>query len=318
MQLRLLPALISLAGPPACGDDNAGPCDGLQRVSTFAESQTRYPVAGLASDRDYVYWTEAQGATVYRRAKLGGTIEVLASDSGSAHDLVVDELSVYWLTGEGAIHAVDKATRVMREVLPGFPCVTQEDCYASLRGIDEVLVRWNSDNRAIEQIAKSDGSSTIIGYTSWGGIAVDAQYIYWTDVNAPQPFAAVSLRVMRVERQAGQPDVVAELGDALPVETKLDAGSVYVAALTRVDGIGQISGIASNGDALFFAEGDELTVTFAVDTGRVYYETNSTIVRASVAESTPEPLACVDDAPVVMVADEGLYWGAREVSRTDE
>jgi hypothetical protein len=74
---------------------------------------------GLALDDTHVYWAEWATATVNRRAKAGGLIEVLARDERDINRLVIDATRVYWV-GADHIASVAKGGGPVSVLVPTF------------------------------------------------------------------------------------------------------------------------------------------------------------------------------------------------------
>lgn len=137
---------------------------------------------GMALDDTHVYWTSLSGArSVKRRAKAGGTVEILASSPLDPQALAVDDRAVYWTTVNG------------REVMRWLKQSRSSSSFARGSGglaLDRGHVYWT---RGIDEYggpaglgrkAKTGGEVELLGDARTDylaqQVASDGEQVYWT------------------------------------------------------------------------------------------------------------------------------------------
>ncbi len=143
----------------------------------------------IAVDTTNVYWTIA--ATVFRAPKAGGPPITLTDGNAldNDYDLAVDDTNVYWLEENGSgVGSLSKAPKT-----GGPPVALVTNIAAQAIAFDDTNVYWTdpgpldpsggfSGPGAIMSVPKSGGASVSLAggqRSSVGGIAVDADAVYW-------------------------------------------------------------------------------------------------------------------------------------------
>lgn len=212
---------------------------------------------GLAIDATSVYWTNA--GSVMRVPIGGGAIATLAA--AAARDIAVDSTAVYW---------TDSST-VMRVPLAGGNPTTLATGLASpgVIAVDDTHLYW-SDNVAgtITRAALDGGSPTVLATgQSPSAIAVDAESVYWTNVNGDAPGAAV----MKVAIAGGSVTTLAS-GIQGPWGMAVDATDVYWTTEFTVRSVPKGGGSVAD---VFRSDASDGPIGVAVDATSVYWTDSS-------------------------------------------
>jgi hypothetical protein len=135
----------------------------------------------IAVDATNVYWTDQSAGTVMQLAKAGGAPIALASGQGAPTGLAIDATSVYFT------NASLNGT-VQRVPIGGGPITTIASGQSNPGEIvvDDANVYWKTGNAdgAIVKAPVAGGTPTTlvpIGWPSVFGMALDSQYLYWTN-----------------------------------------------------------------------------------------------------------------------------------------
>jgi hypothetical protein len=139
----------------------------------------------IATDSDYVYFTEYSGGTVNRIPKLGGARQTLVSGENYPWRLVVDGSYVYYIVHEGGLVKRVPKDGGPSEILASvqthpWDLVTDSDyVYFTVRDGPGL---WDDPNGYVARVAKSGDSVQVLAYAQHpNGIAIDSNYVYFTE-----------------------------------------------------------------------------------------------------------------------------------------
>ena len=135
---------------------------------------------GVAVDPQHLFWTD--GASI-GRSNLDGTganQQFIGVGQGAADYLAVDDRYLYWSNGA----EIGRANLDGSDVIPGFINLRGDDVGGL--AVDSSHIYWADRTHGTIGRANLDGSgvnsSFITGATNATDVAVDGQYVYWTQI----------------------------------------------------------------------------------------------------------------------------------------
>ena len=226
-----------------------------------------------AADNTGVYWVSGEGGGgigLLEHVPLEGgssTILVMGSapDMGEVGDIALDDTNVYW----GGFSDVWTMPRGGGQ--PVMVCQFLDGSSPSSIVVDETTVYMNNNVGTLLAVPKTGGTPVTLANqvsqtSSTGRLAVDSNYVYWTD-----PFAGT---VERVAKTGGSVTTIAS-GQNSPLGIAVSGGNVYWTTAywtTYMDG-SIVKVAASGGVPTTIAWGQQGATEIAVDDTSVYWVT---------------------------------------------
>jgi hypothetical protein len=137
--------------------------------------------AGMAIDRQNLYWTVRDGAStrgdVLQVPLAGGAVSTLAQGEGMPQGIAADDAAVYWANNQsGEIRKLTHAGGAITTLTAG-------EMLPTVLAIDEASVYWSALG-GLRKVAKSGGTAVTLAATRAFDIKLDATSVYWTDGTA--------------------------------------------------------------------------------------------------------------------------------------
>jgi hypothetical protein len=207
------PAAFALGGSIAVDAANAYwangnyPAGAVTSVPTAGGSPAQLATAnepvGVAVDAQNLYFSTFGSSaspvgTIVEQPLAGGPAITLATGLATVGPIAIDASNVYWTDRFGAVSAVQIGGGSMRTLVPAqytLPANTILDDYPVAIAVDAGVVYWTSEPldpsqpATIESVAGAGGATTTIATLSSAprGLAVDADYVYWSDLGPSSP-----------------------------------------------------------------------------------------------------------------------------------
>jgi len=152
------------------------PLEGGSPTVLIAESGSTQSIWGVAVDAEFVYWTDSIAGTLQKVPLAGGPATVVCSLEGGASALAIQGKNLYWL---------DNANLWKVPVGGGAPELiaagADNDVGYDL-AVDETNAYWTTWKGQVFRMPLDGGEPRGMAHGSAPQeIAVDAEYIYWTD-----------------------------------------------------------------------------------------------------------------------------------------
>jgi len=183
--------------------------------------------AGLAVDAEYLYWIDQDHGTVNRLPLAGGSASIVASGLVTPGGLALKAGTLYLSDAAGDLLSVPASGGSVTTLFagPGLPANTIVEQYSPPIVADDHNVYFSVcyQQVGLYRIPLSNGSApTLLANACAGGMAVDADQVYWIDQ---------SNRVSSVPIAGGSPRVVwtldTSLAGGLSAGPVVDATNVY-------------------------------------------------------------------------------------------
>ncbi|MFH2120228.1 MAG: DUF5050 domain-containing protein [Pseudomonadota bacterium] len=282
----LLPSLLCLDGTYVYWTD-AGTGGAVKKVSlnggtplTLTSGLPHGGGTGITVDGASIYWAATSGSgngNIYKMPIEGGAITTLAF-ANQPYDIAVDVNSVYWAEkngGSSGSNAIRKVPINGGTVIP----LTTDGTLHGVMATDEnyIYLRYQDANSAIWKISKvnKNGGSVIdlaaIVENTPTGIAVDANYVYWSAVVGLVP-GSITGSIKRVPINGGMVDTIAS-GLRDPERIVIDNNYIYFTEYAMLQpSAGTIKKVSKNGGIVSTVV-DGLTgpVGIAIDSNYIYW-----------------------------------------------
>ncbi|MGO9832903.1 MAG: hypothetical protein ACLP1X_01670 [Polyangiaceae bacterium] len=236
----------------------------------------------LAVDSTSVYWTENVNGTILKVPIVGGTPTVIASGQDGAAGIAVTDTGIYWTTSPLFAASTASNPTAALSVLPkrgGAPVMLASNLGDVLNfatdGTNVYLADPGSiseNNGLVIKIPAIGGPSVPLesGLLAPGGIAVDANYVYWTGTPSVPSAGSVGT-VMRAPIEGGTPMTIAS-GQDSPSSIAVYAGTVYWTNTGAEAGHGTVVGAPiGGGPPVTLASGQAGPTDVAVDASGIYW-----------------------------------------------
>lgn len=269
--------------PPLLGAEDAAVRDassaevgsdaGLGGPGIVSDGTDGNPVC-VTTDASFVYWTVKDGR-VFRRAKAGGAIELLATGIDSANAIVVSDGFVYWHAGDYANGVLSRVPIAGGEIVAIAKMRPMVDACRALAADANQLYFADvgdkpPDDGSIFALPKSGGTPTPIAtkVRSPGNLAVDDANVYFVAEGTPWDF--LDAIVAKVPKGGGS--VVPLTGPQKEIgELTLDASFVYFTGIDFMGGNRGIHAVSKAGGNVTSVLGDTVYQPIVRDGSFLYF-----------------------------------------------
>jgi hypothetical protein len=278
-----------------------GGCGGVPTVLASNQSGS----VTLAVDSTSVYWTENLNGTVLKVPIVGGTPTIIASGQDGVAGIAVTETGIYWTTIPLFAASTASGATGGLSVLPkrgGAPVMLASNLGDVLNfatdGMNIYLAEPGSiteNNGSVMKVPVQGGASVPLesGLLAPNGIAVDANYVYWTGTSLPS--AGPTGTVVRASIDGAMPVTIAS-GQDTPSGIAVYAGMAYWTNMGAEASRGTLIGAPIGGGApVTLASGQAGPTNIAVDASGIYW-INHGCPATSVSD------ACEGDGAVMKLA----------------
>jgi hypothetical protein len=146
---------------------------------------------GIAVDDTYLYFTESFPGAIKRAPKRGGAAQMLVAGQSSQWQLAIDGKAIFWGNREplgggiGPIMTAAKDGTGVRVVVADDPSFSGEVPALALQGDLVYWVEGGPRGGRVMKVNKDGTGLTVIAADQPGpnGIATDACFVYWTDLD---------------------------------------------------------------------------------------------------------------------------------------
>ncbi len=273
-------------------------------------SSAGFALANVVLDTNAVYWFDynaAQGFTggaLRSVPKSGGAVTVLASGLGGVNAFAVDGTALYWTefnigSGGGSVKKVSKSSGAVTVLATGFPM--QENGQPSPFDVffpggialDANFVYWSEGvgGSAIRRVPKAGGPVVDIGRGQGFSPALSMDASFFYGTNGPS--------AARMPIAGGTVEILAS-GLNHAISSVLDGGFLYWAELTNPGKIARVS--ATGGTVTVLAQNIDNPHNVVVDNSFAYYLHNPGGATLSGVWRVPK----AGGTPTIVVSPTGL------------
>jgi len=265
---------------------------------------------GIAIDATAVYWANGGDGTVMSAPLAGGSASTFATTSAGVSGVVVDSEAVYWAIEGGSM---------AKRLLSGGSVVALGPVPVRFTLAADTTHLYAVDHGSMHRVPKAGGAAERISIALEGnplndawGVATDADYAYWTAVNAG---GLSSSGFVGRTSKLGTAAVLLATREPTPFGIAVDSSGIYWTTFHDGNGGGGTVTRLSAGDrgALErIARGQNVPLAIALDAANVYFtsfEGGGAIYKLPKAGGAPTVVASGQACPWSIAVDAThVYW----------